>query len=116
MKKIYFLKTCDTCKRILNSINHDGFILQDIKSEPITVKQLAEMQLLSGSYESLFSRRSKKYKAMDLNNKPLIEADIKQLIMEEYTFLKRPVIIFNELIFIGNSKNNIEALLRNLGK
>lgn len=116
MKKIYFLKTCDTCKRILNSINTDGFILQDIKSEPITVKQLAEMQLLSGSYESLFSRRAKKYKAMDLKNQSLTEADIKQLILEEYTFLKRPVIIFNELIFIGNSKNNIEALLRNLGK
>jgi len=116
MKKIYFLKTCDTCKRILNSIDLDGFVLQDIKSEPITVTQLEEMHFLSGTYESLFSRRAKKYKTMDLKNQVLTEVDIKQLILDEYTFLKRPVIIFNDLIFIGNSKKNIEALIHNLGK
>ena len=116
MKKIYYLKTCDTCKRILNSINLDGFLLQDIKSTPITVKQLEEMQLFSGNYESLFSRRAKKYKAMDLKNQVLTEADIKQLILDEYTFLKRPVIIFNDSIFIGNSKKNIKNLIYNLEK
>ncbi len=116
MKKIYFLKTCDTCKRIINSINTDGFILQDIKTDPITVKQIEEMCALSGTYEALFSRRAKKYKAMDLKNQFLSETDLKQLILDEYTFLKRPVIIFNDMIFIGNSKNNIEALIHNLGK
>ena len=116
MKKIYYLKNCDTCKRILNSINLDGFILQDIKSDPITVKQIEEMYDLSGSYESLFSRRAKKYKAMDLKNQSLSEADIKQLILEEYTFLKRPVIIFKDTIFIGNSKKNVETLLCIFGK
>lgn len=116
MKKIYFLKTCDTCKRILNSISIDGFILQDIKTEPITVNQLEEMYNLSGSYEALFSRRAKKYKAMDLKNQFLAEADMKQLILEEYTFLKRPVIIYHNQIFIGNSKNTIKTLIDYLGK
>ena len=110
MKKIYFLKTCDTCKRILKSIPLDGFTLQDIKSEPISPKQLEEMRTLSGSYESLFSRRAKKYKAMDLKNETLSEKDYKQLILEEYTFLKRPVIIVDNQIFIGNSKKNLEQL------
>ncbi len=62
MKKVYFLKTCSTCQRILKSINLDGFDIQDIKSEPITVNQLEEMKALSGSYASLFNRRAKKYK------------------------------------------------------
>ena len=60
MKKIYYLKTCDTCKRILKQINLDGFELQEIKTQPITVKQLEEIHVLAGSYEALFSRRSKK--------------------------------------------------------
>ncbi len=110
MKKIYFLKTCDTCKRILKSIPLDGFVLQDIKSEPITVEQLEEMKHLSGSYEALFSRRAKKYKVMDLKNENLTEKDYQQLILEEYTFLKRPVIIIDNQVFIGNSKNNLEQL------
>jgi arsenate reductase len=114
MKKIYFLKTCDTCTRILKSINLDGFVLQEIKTEPITVAQLEEMVALSGSYESLFSRRAKKYKQMDLKNQELSETDYRQLILDEYTFLKRPVIIIDQEIFIGNSKKSVEALQEKL--
>lgn len=114
MKKIYFLKTCDTCTRILKSINLDGFKLQEIKTEPITVAQLEEMVALSGSYESLFSRRAKKYKQMDLKNQELSETDYRQFILDEYTFLKRPVIIIDQEIFIGNSKKSVEALQEKL--
>jgi len=110
MRKIYYLKTCDTCRRILKSINIEGFILQEIKTEPITVAQLGEMHTLTDSYEALFSKRSKKYTAMDLKNQTLTEKDYKQLILDEYTFLKRPVIIVDTEIFIGNAKKTLEAL------
>ncbi len=111
MKKIYYLKTCDTCKRILKQIPLDGFELQEIKTQPITVQQIEEMKALSKSYEALFSRRSRKYAAMDLKNQTLTEQDYKQLILEEYTFLKRPVVLVNGNIFIGNAKKNVEALV-----
>jgi arsenate reductase len=110
MKKIYYLKTCDTCRRILKDLSTKKFILQEIKSQPITVKQLEEMYGFTKSYESLFSKRSKKYKVMDLKNQDLTEQDYKQLILEEYTFLKRPVIIVDDKIFIGNSPKTVEAL------
>ncbi len=110
MKKIYFLKTCDTCRRILKEISLDGFELQEIKTEPITVKQLEEMHVLTNSYEALFSRRSKKYAAMDLKNQVLTEKDYKQLILDEYTFLKRPVIIVDTKIFVGNAKKTVEEM------
>ncbi|MDJ0644833.1 MAG: ArsC/Spx/MgsR family protein [Flavobacteriaceae bacterium] len=110
MKKIYYLKTCDTCKRILNQLPLDGITLQEIKTEPITLQQLEEMHKLSGNYEALFSKRAKKYKEMDLKNQSLTEIDFKQLILDEYTFLKRPVAIINSEIFIGNSKKVVEAL------
>jgi len=111
MKKIYYLKTCDTCKRILKEIPLDGFELQEIKTEPITVKQLEEMYALTNSYEVLFSKRSKKYAAMDLKNQTLTEKDFKQLILDEYTFLKRPVIIVDTKIFVGNAKKTVDELI-----
>lgn len=110
MKKIYYLKTCDTCRRILKQISLDGFELQEIKTQPLTVEQLEEMHDLARSYEALFSRRSKKYAAMDLKNQVLTEGDYKQLILDEYTFLKRPVIIVDKKIFVGNAKKTIDAL------
>lgn len=87
-----------------------GFDLQDIKTNKITAQQIEEMQELSDSYESLFSRRAIKYKAMGLNFQELSELDYKRLIIEEYPFLKRPVVIINEKIFIGNSAKTIEAI------
>jgi arsenate reductase (glutaredoxin) len=110
MKKVYYLKTCNTCLRILKELNLSSeFVLQDIKTEEITAKQLDEMKALAGSYEVLFSKRSKLYTEMGLKDLNLEERDYKHYILEHYTFLSRPVIIYNDAIFIGNSKKVVEA-------
>lgn len=110
MKKIYYLKTCNTCTRILKHLNpSNDFVLQDVKEEEITVKQLEEMYNLSKSYEALFSKRAKLYKEMGLKDQNLKEKDFKHYILDHYTFLKRPVIIIDNNIFIGNSKKTVEA-------
>jgi len=110
MKKIYHLSSCSTCKKILNELKpSSAYILQDIKEDPITEEQLNEMFELAGSYEALFSKRAQLYRERDLKNDNLEEEAFKSLILEHYTFLKRPVIINNDKIFIGNSKSTIEA-------
>lgn len=114
MKKIYYLKTCDTCRRILKSHDFSDFELQEIKTEPITVAQLEEMYQLVGSYEALFSRKARKYKELGLKDLTLTEEDIKKYILEDYTFLKRPVILDGPSIFIGNEKKNLEKLSEHL--
>ena len=117
MKKVYYLKTCSTCKRILNDLNlSSDFYLQDIKSEEITAKQLDEMESLAGSYEALFSKKAKLYKEMDLKNQNLQERDFRHYILDHYTFLSRPVIIINDNIFIGNSNKVVERLKLYLNK
>ncbi len=117
MKKIYHLSTCSTCQAIIKETgikptdqNGNGFIMQDIKTEKITAAQIDEMKKMAGSYEALFSRRALKYKELGLKDKQLTEKDYRQLILEEYTFLKRPVVIIDEKIFIGNDKKTIAAL------
>jgi arsenate reductase (glutaredoxin) len=114
--KLYYLSTCSTCKRIIKElgVSTDNFEMQDIKTQKITVGQLDEMKALAGSYEALFSRRSQQYAAMGLKNKTLSEQDYRDLILQEYTFLKRPVAIVGKEIFIGNSKENIAALQKAL--
>lgn len=118
MKKIYHLGNCTTCQAIIKETGIDTLrqaqgeriIMQDIKTEKITASQLDEMKKMAGSYEALFSRRAIKYKEMGLKDKPLNEKDYRKLILDEYTFLKRPVVIINEKIFIGSEKKNVEAL------
>jgi arsenate reductase len=112
MKKIYHLGNCTTCQAIIGrtGIDRKGFVMQDIKFEKITAAQLAEMKKLAGSYEALFSRRALKYKEWKLKDRQLTEKDYRDLILKEYTFLKRPVVIFGDRIFIGSEKKNVEAL------
>jgi len=90
-------------------ISPKNFQLQDIKTEKITAKQLDEMKNLSGSYETLFSRIALKYKSLGLKDKKLTENDYKNYILDEYTFLKRPVMLIDDKIFIGNSKSVVES-------
>lgn len=115
MNKIYTLSTCDTSRKIVKPIPKEGFEIKDIKKDAITSDELEEMKALSGSYESLFSRRSRSYISMGLKDRLLGEEDYRSLILKEYTFLKRPVIIINESIFIGNQKKNVSALYKKLG-
>ncbi|MGB0981966.1 MAG: arsenate reductase family protein [Winogradskyella sp.] len=110
MKKVYHLSTCNTCARIINELNlPDDFKFQDIKTEPITEFQIEAMRALTDSYESLFCKRARLYKELGLKDKLVTETDYKTYILEHYTFLKRPVIIFNNEIFIGNAKKTIES-------
>ncbi len=88
-----------------------GFELQDIKKDKISAGQLDDMKKLAGSFDALFSKRAILYKTMKLKEKILSEKEIRNLILQEYTFLKRPVIIYEEQIFIGNSPKEIIKLL-----
>ncbi|HTI90303.1 MAG TPA: ArsC/Spx/MgsR family protein [Puia sp.] len=112
MNKIYHLSTCSTCQRILKETqaNKKGVVLQDIKGEKISAEQLDEMKEKAGSYAALFSRRAIKYKEMGLKDQTLGEADYRRLILEEYTFLKRPVALIGNRIFIGSEKKAVDGL------
>ena len=112
MKKIFTLSTCDTSKRILKNsgVLDLDFEVIDIKKRAISEEELVEIKALVGSYEDLFSRRSQKYKSLKLKEVNLSEEDYKKYILQEYTFLKRPVVIDDDHVFVGNSKANVELL------
>jgi arsenate reductase len=115
MKTIFYLKTCDTCRKILKLLpNIDNFKLQDIKTEPITEQQLKEMHGLAGSYEALFSRKATLYKERGMKDMQLTEEDYKKYILEHYTFLSRPVIVDGDKIFIGNNAKTVQAAIDHL--
>lgn len=116
MRKVFYLSTCDTCRKIITKLElrEKNFILQDIKFESLTEPQLDLLKKLAGSYNALFSKTSRKYKELGLASKSLSEGDQKELILKEYTFLKRPVIVMNEKIFIGNAAKTVDAVAQEL--
>jgi arsenate reductase len=111
MKKVYYLASCSTCQKILKALGGlPDFEHREIKSAPITAKELDHMAKLAGSYGALFSRRSMLYKSRNLKEKILTEQGYRELILEHYTFLSRPVFIIDDKIYIGNAQKNIDAV------
>ena len=117
MKVFFYLKTCDTCKRIINELNLTSDIeLVDIKTNPLNKKELETIRSLSNSFEELFNKRAQLYKQRNLNSKILSESDYEKLILEHYTFLKRPVLLYGKNLFVGNSKITIEKIKKFLNE
>lgn len=111
MKKIFYLSTCNTCKRIMSELGIDNSWLQrDIKTTALSENELDEMFQLAGSYQALFNKRSRKYKSLEISVENMDGAELREHILNEYTFLKRPVIIVNGQIFIGNSPKTVSMI------
>lgn len=110
MKTIFYLETCKTCQKILKELEPlEGIELREIKTKGVTADELDKMRGLTDSYESLFSRRAMLFRQRGLKDQSLTEADYKNLILEHYTFLKRPVVVAGDQIFIGNAKKQVEG-------
>jgi arsenate reductase-like glutaredoxin family protein len=109
MRKIWHLGVCSTCQRILEDLPGE-LERQEIRSEPLAPDQLDDMVRLAGSHEALFSRRAMKYRQLGLHERQLDEADYRSLLLEHDTFLKRPVAIVDDHIFVGSAKKTVASL------
>ena len=111
--KAYILPACSTCQRILKEVDWTGEI-HDIKKDGVPAALLNKIAEEHGGYEAVFSKRAMKYKSLGLKEQNLSEEDFKKYILDEYTFLKRPVFDLGDKTFVGNSKKVVEALKNHL--
>jgi len=77
-------------------------VLREIKSNPITPEELEEIKKHFSSYEELFNKRAVKFRSIDSSS--FDDTDYKKLLLSDYTFLKRPVLLFDDKALSGNSK------------
>ena len=109
MKTLYFLSTCSTCQRIIKQVNwpHD-ILFVDIKKQSISSETLDVLYEKFGSYEAVFSKKAKNFTQVKASI--VSDADYKKLILSDYTFLKRPVILYGDFYSVGNDRAAIERL------
>ena len=110
MRRFYYLSSCDTCQKILKTLNLPKDVeLIDIKQTNIDAETLDWLKEKVGSYEGMFSKRALKFRSLGLHEMSLTEADYRKYMLEEYTFLKRPFVIYDDHIWIGNAKKEVES-------
>ena len=102
--------TCTTCKRILKEFETKNPIFIDIKKNPLDENQLKDISEKVGSNKILFNKRAKKVKDLELEEDNMNDNDYKNILLLDYTFIKRPIFIFEDKIFIGNDKKTLGEL------
>jgi arsenate reductase len=113
--KIYHLSSCSTNVKILKQLpNLDKVELVNIKENNISADDLDYAAKQLGGYEAVFSKKAQKYKLLNLHLTTLSDQDYRTHILEEYTFLKRPVAIINGKVFAGNTNANVAELIKEM--
>ncbi len=105
MNFILYLSSCSTCKKIIKAMElPEELRLIDIKKEPLSKNQLDFLYQNTGSYLALINKRALLFKQRQIDTQQLTEDFAKNLLMDHYSFLKRPVLVYRNKVFIGNTK------------
>lgn len=94
--EVYWLPHCTTCQKAaeeLKSKNVEVAAWRDMKSEPLSRREVERLAEKVGGASELFSKRARKYRALGLDKRELSDDEMLQLMSDEYTFIKRPVIV-----------------------
>lgn len=112
--EVYGLPHCTTCQRALQYLRDRGVSIsrfRDLKAEPLQRSEVEELARRIGGSEKLFSRRAMKYRQMGLHERHLTDDDLLRLMVEEYTFVMRPVIVHGDRAIAGFSTKRLDELL-----
>ena|SRR5690606_5054979 len=97
--KFYWLPHCSTCKKAAGWLERRGVEItefRDIKEDPLSREEVEGLiKMLGGDAEDLFSKRAVKYREMKLNERELSREEMIELMTDEYTFLKRPMLVID---------------------
>ncbi len=109
MKRVYQLSSCSTCKRILASVTWPAdIVVIDIKLHSIPAEVLEDLKTQYGSYEAVFSKKARRY--TEVKASITCDEDYKSLILSDYTFLRRPAIIYEGFYSVGNDRSAVEQI------
>lgn len=116
IERFYWLPHCSTCVKAQQYLLEKGAEIKkyiDVKTEQVSKEEVKELTELMGSVEGLFSKRAMKYRSMGLDKMELSDQDMLKYMHEEYTFIKRPVVVTSDKkLLAGFSAKQYDALLK----
>jgi arsenate reductase len=114
--QLYWLPHCSTCQKAKAFLEAQGLkvtLEHDLKANPLDAATVAKLAQAVGGAEALFSKRSMKYRPLGLHEQTLSEAELLAWMVKEYTFIKRPVMLFDTgAAACGFSQKTLLALLQ----
>lgn len=94
--------------RIIKSLGiEDAYFLQNVKEQMTSPEQLDFLYNFTNSYEGLINKRGRVFAQMKREKAVFSETVYKALLENEYSCLKRPILIWDNKVFLGNAKATV---------
>jgi arsenate reductase (glutaredoxin) len=93
---MYWLPHCSTCQKAKDAIEETGAKIHrfvDLKETPLAKEEIESLCEKAGGVNVVFSKVARKYRALGLDKLELSDADMLSHMVEEYTFIRRPVVV-----------------------
>jgi arsenate reductase len=113
--KLYGLPHCSTCQKAVAYLEELGVETEsfhDVKDNQLSKSEVQKLVKLVGGADKLFSKRAMKYRSMGLNEMELSSAELLNYMVEEYTFIRRPVLVYGDTALAGFSKKKYDELFK----
>ncbi len=112
MKTLYGISNCDTVRKARKWLeNHKmDYQFHDFRQDGLTYEQLLTWSTKVG-WEALLNRRSTSWRQVSEENKAAIDEEkALQLMLQQPTLIKRPVLVSSEQIVVGFNETAYQSL------
>ena len=114
MIKVFLYNSCTSCRRTDEVLKQSGvpYERREFFKERFTTEELRDLLRSVGSMpRDVLSRRSRIYKERDLEHQDLSDDDLLELMVEEPTLLRRPLVIDGDKAITGHNTAALEEMI-----
>jgi len=112
MIQVYGIKNCNKIRDTLRWLKEREVehIFFDLKKEPLTREELDEFIYRIG-LDVLVNRRGTTWRNLGLNDRNLSDQELSDLLIENQSMIKRPVIVRDEAMIVGYDEDAFEEFI-----
>ncbi len=114
MVTIYTTSSCSSCRKAIEWMKQHNipFKEKNIFKEKLTVKDIHNiLKNTENGYDDIISTRSKIFTESNLNIDDMKTSELEQLIIDNPSILRRPIIIDDDKIQIGYNDDDIRVFI-----
>lgn len=112
MLKVYGIKNCNKVRDTFKWLNdHDvEYSFIDVRKDPVTASKLQEFVHKVG-LDVLINRRGRTWRSLKLGDENPDEEQLFDLLLENQTMIKRPVLELDQAVLVGYDEDAFESFV-----
>jgi Spx/MgsR family transcriptional regulator len=112
MLTVVGIKNCNTVQKTLKWLDNEGhtYKFRDVKKNPLLDEELLDI-VNKLSVETVINKKGTTWRKLDVSDKDLSDQELFELLLENQSMIKRPVLLLEGAVMIGFDEEAITEFL-----